>query len=534
MKKFLLPILFSALFALSGCSIPGISQKATTENQTAQEKIICDLNNNEQDCDNDGLSNLQEKNLGTNPQKADSDGDGYSDGDEVKNGYNPLVAGGKLETPMPVYNAQAITVSSPDKKINFIYQTKIDKKIHVILNGNDLGTISTSTNSGGPDILQGNDTVFLRDFPTGKINERGREIIEKHIIFNGKDMGIGYGPSIKIAKGNIIFVTNPIDRGHVIFNGRDLGETHLNDGVTSGSLTENEVYLDENGNFAYLKNINGKEHVIYNDKDMGEGDSGSIQISNNNIAFTRVTNPKGLDESRRHIIYNGKDLGPGDNPAMEGKNFAYWTFDRVLNSYGLYDNKGKIIYNGKDLGPGYGETIQLFKDNIVFIKGDFSGKNKKIVLNGKVIGDFDDYGEWPETFENHVVYERKIDNKSHVFMDGQDLGLGKVYTFAYSEGNYAFERQVGSVTRIIYNGKDLGEGEQVQLSGKDIIFLRKSDMHIIYNDKDLGEGKSPHIAGDNFAYIKDTDYYSTSYTDHLIFNGKDIGPGFGPQFSYSN
>lgn len=42
------------------------------------------------DSDQDGLTNQEEKSLGTNPDKADSDGDGYSDGKEISSGYNPL------------------------------------------------------------------------------------------------------------------------------------------------------------------------------------------------------------------------------------------------------------------------------------------------------------------------------------------------------------------------------------------------------------------------------------------------------------
>ena len=44
------------------------------------------------DPDGDGLTNLQEYLLGTNPHVADTDGDGLNDGDEVKAGTNPLVA----------------------------------------------------------------------------------------------------------------------------------------------------------------------------------------------------------------------------------------------------------------------------------------------------------------------------------------------------------------------------------------------------------------------------------------------------------
>jgi len=42
------------------------------------------------DSDQDGLTNQEEKSLGTDPQKPDSDGDGYSDGAEMESGYNPL------------------------------------------------------------------------------------------------------------------------------------------------------------------------------------------------------------------------------------------------------------------------------------------------------------------------------------------------------------------------------------------------------------------------------------------------------------
>ncbi len=47
------------------------------------------------DSDNDGLSDEEEKRLGTDPQNPDTDGDGYTDGEEVRNGYSPLVPANK-------------------------------------------------------------------------------------------------------------------------------------------------------------------------------------------------------------------------------------------------------------------------------------------------------------------------------------------------------------------------------------------------------------------------------------------------------
>lgn len=46
-----------------------------------------------EDADGDGLTNLDEFYLKTNPLKADTDGDGFDDGSEVLSGTNPLYAG---------------------------------------------------------------------------------------------------------------------------------------------------------------------------------------------------------------------------------------------------------------------------------------------------------------------------------------------------------------------------------------------------------------------------------------------------------
>jgi gliding motility-associated-like protein len=50
----------------------------------------CDPVDTNCDDDNDGLTNGQEATLGTDPQNPDTDGDGFNDGNEVTNGSNPL------------------------------------------------------------------------------------------------------------------------------------------------------------------------------------------------------------------------------------------------------------------------------------------------------------------------------------------------------------------------------------------------------------------------------------------------------------
>ena len=56
------------------------------------------------DADSDGLSNLQEQNIGTNPLLSDTDGDGYSDGVEVDLGTNPLLIASNPELTKIVAN----------------------------------------------------------------------------------------------------------------------------------------------------------------------------------------------------------------------------------------------------------------------------------------------------------------------------------------------------------------------------------------------------------------------------------------------
>ncbi|MHA1910872.1 MAG: NosD domain-containing protein [Candidatus Kariarchaeaceae archaeon] len=55
------------------------------------------------DLDNDGLSNLDEFNQGTDPNNADTDGDGFSDGEEIDFGSDPLDASSNKEATYDYY-----------------------------------------------------------------------------------------------------------------------------------------------------------------------------------------------------------------------------------------------------------------------------------------------------------------------------------------------------------------------------------------------------------------------------------------------
>ncbi len=66
-------------------------------------------NPNTDDTDQDGLRDADEVLIwGTDPLLSDTDGDGYLDGEEIGNGYNPL-GEGKLVNPIPVVIEEATT-----------------------------------------------------------------------------------------------------------------------------------------------------------------------------------------------------------------------------------------------------------------------------------------------------------------------------------------------------------------------------------------------------------------------------------------
>lgn len=79
----------------TAAKLPVVPVNQTVQNQTPQNVVPANTNvpaqqNNDQilfgqavDADKDGLDDVREKEIGTNPQNTDSDGDGLSDGDEV-------------------------------------------------------------------------------------------------------------------------------------------------------------------------------------------------------------------------------------------------------------------------------------------------------------------------------------------------------------------------------------------------------------------------------------------------------------------
>jgi hypothetical protein len=112
MKKVNKPKILATVIA--GLVVFAMTYFAMAQNQSNNNIFL--------DSDQDGLTNQEEKALGTDPYNPDTDGDGYSDGAEVKSGYDPLkpAPGDKLLPETAVSNQvkaaipQSISPSSVD------------------------------------------------------------------------------------------------------------------------------------------------------------------------------------------------------------------------------------------------------------------------------------------------------------------------------------------------------------------------------------------------------------------------------------
>lgn len=85
------------------------------------------------DSDQDGLSDMEEKALGTDPFNPDTDGDSYSDGAEVKAGYNPLVpAPGDRVVPENTLSSVSAGIASTQTENNVTQE--VTDKINNLVN----------------------------------------------------------------------------------------------------------------------------------------------------------------------------------------------------------------------------------------------------------------------------------------------------------------------------------------------------------------------------------------------------------------
>lgn len=367
---------------------------------------------------------------------------------------------------------------------NIVFERFVGKEKHIIFNGKDMG-------QGSYPLLSNNNIAFTRN---GRAIYNGEDFGEfLHIILSGDNIlligkkthneqySVIYNgkqswalpvsdtlPVYKSKGNNLAFeVVQKNNEHHIIFNGKDVG------------IGTNISLYGEN--LAFERIISGIRHVIYNGKDLGAIIEGSIKLSNNNIAFLREIN------GVTHVIYNEKDLGVGNGIVLEGNNIS---FNRIIN------NESHVIYNGKDLGTFMSGTVFLSKNNIVFgrnIDGFIhiihNGQDLGVYEKYKDKYQWNRLGIQWSFWENNIVFSKSINNVLHIIHNGKDLGEG--YYPRFYDGKLLYTKDINNKPHLIYDGIDLGEMTNAHsykyINGNVILFREiNKNTHVIYNGEDLG------------------------------------------------
>ena len=92
------------------------------------------------DSDDDNLTDIEEKIIGTDPNNPDTDNDGYNDYEEVMNGYNPL-GSGKIENPLEDYIIARDIDNRDNRRISDIKSIQTGLELYYVDNNSyPLGT----------------------------------------------------------------------------------------------------------------------------------------------------------------------------------------------------------------------------------------------------------------------------------------------------------------------------------------------------------------------------------------------------------
>jgi hypothetical protein len=101
------------------------------------------------DSDQDGLTDQEEKALGTDPMKADTDGDGYSDGKEIRSGYNPLkpAPGDQLFAAAPSSQPETTASDANSASGSQTGQNSPEISVDTLLSSGDINDLSSDPNN---------------------------------------------------------------------------------------------------------------------------------------------------------------------------------------------------------------------------------------------------------------------------------------------------------------------------------------------------------------------------------------------------
>ncbi len=315
--------------------------------------------------------------------------------------------------------------------------------------------------------------IFSVTFFVYRILLNKSEILSKsgtHIIFNGKDIGVG--SNVKIVDGYYIYSKDckaaesigdfgdPPPICTIIFNGKkiDIGGYY---------------YISDFGELVYVNDKNQTTVLTSVRQDRGVVDLDALKLKGN---VSDDTLPKVMTFDGVNFAYIGKNLDVYYNNQIVGKVYCdknNWLDSHVYlanGHYGFVDDQGYVIYDGKSLGKGM--LLRLSGDNFGYIDSEryviYNGERGKL---GNLIGD--------DGYVNEL-----------------DRGC---YGVILSGDNYGYRSCSGF---IIYNSKMVGFGDNLLLAKNNYGFITK-EGHVVYNGNDKGEGYGLQLSGDSYAFYRD-------------------------------
>ena len=243
MRKIRYTILVSLLGLLVWALSGGISFSRDRIKPQALWSAVSNTASQSVDSDKDGLSDEEEKKIGTNPQKADTDGDGFLDGQELKDGYDPLrpAPGDKLGNSNSNDNTRTILSANSNSNVNSNVNT----------NGNSGGILIAS--SANQERVQSGDqgqtqaqTVSSKNY-TDEVAKKVDEIIANY--------GLISSPLDSLPEETKTSVQKEIDD----FVGKILQETGLD---LNYNIPESSIIVDEKQNKEVKNYLEGVKAVF--------------------------------------------------------------------------------------------------------------------------------------------------------------------------------------------------------------------------------------------------------------------------------
>ncbi|OLB76375.1 MAG: hypothetical protein AUI14_18955 [Actinobacteria bacterium 13_2_20CM_2_71_6] len=172
------------IYQLAGITAP--NQRDTNHNGVAD---------GDEDVDGDGLTNLQEQQLGTSPTVSDTDHDGVNDGDEVRNGTDPL----KFDQPVtpPVGGGLPPIQTTPD-------ETDTDGDGLSDVAEIEEGTDPNNPDTDGDGISDGQEVIELGINPLSQDSD-GDGLRDDYELVHEEDQGLDPGrPDEQVSKWDYV------------------------------------------------------------------------------------------------------------------------------------------------------------------------------------------------------------------------------------------------------------------------------------------------------------------------------------------